>query len=124
MSFELSHGEVSALSGTPLKVISDEREWSRLRQLFRLGELVLVHAGPVPKGISPYKGPLKVEKVLGHYTFHLSDGQRWSARHMKQWYEPPQATYLEPMVIEPEEPQMLRRSPRVNIGIPPIRYRP
>ncbi len=50
-------------------------DWSRLCPLYKLGELVLVHAGPVPKGTSPYKGPLKVEKVLGCYMFMLSDGQ-------------------------------------------------
>ncbi len=27
-------------------------------------------------------------KVLGCYTFCLSDGQRWSTRAMKRWYDP------------------------------------
>ncbi len=99
-------------------------DWSRLRPLYRPGDLILVRTGPVPKGMSPYKGPLKVEKVLGHYTFWLSNGQCWSARRMKHWYEPPPATYLELAVLEPEEPQVLRKSSRVNIGVPPSRYKP
>ncbi len=74
--------------------------------------------------MSPYKGSLKVEKVLGRYTFWLSDGQRWSAFRMKHWYEPPPATYLEPAVLEPEEPQALRKSSHANIGVPPSRYKP
>ncbi len=53
--------------------------WNKLHPLFRPGEQVLVKAGPVPKGTSPYWGPCTVEKVLGRYTFVLSDGQCWSA---------------------------------------------
>ncbi len=53
----------------------DENRWSRLRLLFRPGDMVLVRAGPVPKGRSPYHGPLKVTHVLGRYTFKLSNGQ-------------------------------------------------
>ncbi len=74
--------------------------------------------------MSPYKGPLKVEKVLGHYTFQLSNGQRWSVTHMKRLYKPPPATYLEPAVLEPEEPRVLRKSSCVNIRVPPPRYKP
>ncbi len=64
MSFELSHGEVSALSGTPPKVIPEEKDWSCLRPLIltRQTRASPCCAGPVPKGTSPYKGPLKVEK--------------------------------------------------------------
>ncbi len=49
---------------------------------------MLVKAGPVPKGSSPYRGLYIVTKVLGRYMFHLSDGQRWSACTMKRWYYP------------------------------------
>ncbi len=44
-------------------------------------EQVLVRAGPVP-----YHSPYTVVKVLGRYTFVLSDGQRWSAHTMKRWF--------------------------------------
>ncbi len=61
---------------------------AHLRPLFQVGERMLVKAGPVPKGSSPYRGPYVITKVLGCYTFCLSDGQRWSARVMKRWYDP------------------------------------
>ncbi len=48
---------------------------------------MLVKAGPVPKGSSPYRGLYIITKVLGRYTFCLSDGQRWSAHAMKRWYD-------------------------------------
>ncbi len=60
-----------------------------MRPLFRPGEQVLIKAGLVPKGTSPYRGPYTIVRVLGRYTFILSDGQCWSARHMKRWiYDP------------------------------------
>ncbi len=56
---------------------------AHLRPLFRVGECVLVKAGPVPKSSSPYRGPYIITEVLGCYTFHQSDGQRWSTCAMK-----------------------------------------
>ncbi len=66
----------------PLGVCQQVRDrcWDRLHPLFHLGEVVLVCAGPVPKGKSPYHGPLEVVHVLGWFMFELSDGQRWGAR--------------------------------------------
>ncbi len=100
MSFELPAEATSSLSGTlsgtgmltkggkiprgagavvdPKGVsgpISGEKDWIRLWPQLQPGELVLIHAGPVSKSTSRYKGPLKVDKVLGRYTFQLSDGQ-------------------------------------------------
>ncbi len=124
MSFELPVGAISSLSGTLSTTDPVEKDWSHVRLLFRPGELMLIRTGPIPKGALPCRWPLKVEKVLGHCTFMLSDGQCWSTHCMKQWYELLLTTYLEPVAIEPEEPQMLRRSPRVNIGIFPICYKP
>ncbi len=60
----------------------------RLRPLFCMGERVLVKAGPVLKVSSPYHGPYMVEEILDRYTFRLCDGQHWSARVMKCWWEP------------------------------------
>ncbi len=56
---------------------------AKVRPLFHQGEKVLVHAGQVPKGASPYRGPYTVVHILGQYTFLLSDRQNWSARHLK-----------------------------------------
>ncbi len=129
MSFELpaeamqtgsDTGERSCavLSQPPKTTTMDAKvDCSRLRLLYKPGELVLVRAGPVPKGTSPYKGPLKVEKVLSRYMFMLSDGQCWSACRMKRWYEPP-------LTDVQEEQPILRRSSQSNIGIPPARYPP
>ncbi len=74
---------VSGKSSSAKKV---DLDW--LRPLFRMGEQVLVKASLVPKGSSPYHGPYTVEEILSWYTFRLSDGQRWSARAMKRWWEP------------------------------------
>ncbi len=123
----LDTGERSCtvLHQPPETTIADAMvDWSHLCLLYKPGELVLVHAGPVPKGTSPFKGPLKVEKVLSCYMFMLSDGQHWSAHCMKQWYEPPPTTYMEPATGVQEEPPILHRSFRSNIGIPLARYPP
>ncbi len=74
MSFELPVGAISSPSGTLSTTDSVEKDWSCLRPLFRPGELVLIHAGPVPKGVSPYRGSLKVESV-GPLHIHA---QRWT----------------------------------------------
>ncbi len=48
---------------------------------------------------------MKVTHVLGRYTFELSDGQRWSVRWMKHWYNDPALLMtLEPMDEPPPEP--------------------
>ncbi len=107
MSFELPVGTISTLTRTMSNTDPMQKDWSRLRPLFHPGELVLVHAGPIPKGATPYKGPLKVEEVLGCYIFVISDGQCWSTCCMKQWYEPPPTTCLELVTGEQKEPLIL-----------------
>ncbi len=107
----------------------EDRRWNRLRPLFRPGEMVLVRAGPVPKGRSPYRGPLKVVRVLGRYTFELSDGQKWSARQMKRWIDLSAEVPLEMPGIEQEPPRIAERGPqrkttRGTAGKPPDRYTP
>ncbi len=124
MSFKLPVGAISTRDGTLSNTDPVQKDWSHLRPLFCPGELVLIRAGPIPKGASPYKGPLKMEKVLGCYTFMLSDGQRWSTCHMKRWYEPLPTTYLELVTKIQEEPSILRKSSRLNISIPPAHYKP
>ncbi len=52
---------------TPVELLG--QTWNKLCPLFHPGEQVLVKAGPVPKGMSPYQGPYTVQKVLGWNTF-------------------------------------------------------
>ncbi len=66
-----------------------------MHPLFQPGEQVLVKAGPVPKGTSPYQGPYKVVRALVWYTFVLSDGQCCSARQMKCWIQDPLWTAID-----------------------------
>ncbi len=46
------------------------------------------------KGHSPYTGPFQVVKVLRHYSYLLSDGQKWNLRLLKH-YLPLSATWTE-----------------------------
>ncbi|MCP4542583.1 MAG: hypothetical protein GY832_36135 [Chloroflexi bacterium] len=107
----------------------EDHHWNRLRPLFHPGEMVLVRAGPVPKGRSPYCGLLKVVRVLGRYTFELSDGQKWSTRQMKRWIDLSAEVPLEPPVTEWEPPRIIerelqRKMTRDTAGKPPNRYTP
>ncbi len=60
MSFKLPRGAISVFG-----------------PLFHPGELVLVHTGAVLKGDSPYKGPLKAEKVLGCIVKLIPVQEQW-----------------------------------------------
>ncbi len=88
-----------------------------------------MHAGLVPKGRSPYRGPLKVIRVLGQYTFELSDGQKWSAWQMKRWIDLSADTSLEPPTIVQEQArdagrELMQKMTRDTAGKPPDRYKP
>ncbi len=95
--------------------------WSK----FRRGQKVLVRLPWVPKGTSPWKGPLVVRDVLGSFTFRLSDGQVWSARNMKSAIRDPEIPDQwqdEDAPVPPEQPvDTPRRSRRKNKGVPPQR---
>ncbi len=103
--------ENANVSTTPrLKDTHSTPDLARICPLYHVGDLVLVKGTPVPKGCSRYRGPLRVMEVLGHFTFRLSDGQRWSARSMKRYYEPQtRATDVEselpPPPVLPAPPQ-------------------
>ncbi len=95
-------------------------------RLLRVGERVLVKAGPVPKCSMLYRGPYVITEVLGQYTFCLSDGQRWSAHAMKQWYDPDEddketaKTFVEGMHERgQDEEQRPRRMSHSNASLPP-----
>ncbi len=83
---------------------TDETRWAHLHLLFRPGELILVCAGPVLKGLSPYQGPYEAKEVLRHYTFLLSDGQCWSACRMQRWIEDPT------LMTEVEAPELIPKA--------------
>ncbi len=68
--------ENSNVSMTPYpKDTHSTPDLTRIRPLYRVGDMVLVKGAPVPKGCSCYRGPLCVMEILGHFTFRLSDGQ-------------------------------------------------
>ncbi len=48
---------------------------TRIRPLYRIGDMVLVKGTPVAEGCSCYRGPLRIMEVSGHFMFRLSDGQ-------------------------------------------------
>ncbi len=116
--------------------------------LFPTRSYVLARKPHTPKGQSPYRNPMKVERVLGRYTYILSDGQKWSARRLKRYHDPHQQwmgieveTEVEPPPVVPErQPQeevrprprrvpdpppevrpVPRRSTRQTLGEPPVR---
>ena len=55
---------------------------------FRRGELVRIKLPHVLKGQSPYSEPREVTKVLGYWTYELSDGKVWNARRLKRHVRP------------------------------------
>ncbi|MCP4548399.1 MAG: transposase family protein, partial [bacterium] len=61
---------------------------------FHVGDLVLTRRPQTLKGHSPYAGPFRVVKVVGRYSYILSDGQKWNTRLLKR-YQPPVATWTE-----------------------------
>ncbi len=53
---------------------SHSQNLGKLRPLFHLGEQVLVKAGPVPKGTSPYRGPYTANEALALRSAPPDDG--------------------------------------------------
>ncbi len=97
--------------------------WSR----YQAGDLVLSKSPWSPKGTSPWKGPKKVIKVLGAYSFLLDDKQIWHANQLKKWVRDslaPEQWIEQDSALQPQAaPTPLRRSTRSTRGIPPQRYR-
>ncbi len=67
---------------------------------FILGDLVLTRWPQTLKGRSPFAGPFRVMKVLGWYTYPLSDGQKWNSRLLKR-FVPPATTWSEVLGAPP-----------------------
>ncbi|MCP4545751.1 MAG: transposase family protein, partial [bacterium] len=61
---------------------------------FTVGDLVLTRRPQTLKGRSPFAGPFRVTKVLGRFTYQLSDGQKWNSRLLKR-FVPPATTWSE-----------------------------
>ncbi len=80
-----------------------DRHWDHLCPLFHPGEVVLVRAGLVLKGRSPYCGLLEVIQVLGQFTFELSDSQRWCTRRIMCRVDQPAETMWELLIAEQEQ---------------------
>ncbi len=59
-----------------------------------VGDLVLTQRPQTLKGRTPYAGPFRIVKVLGHYSYLLSDGQKWNLCLLK-WFMPPRTTWME-----------------------------
>ncbi|MCP3663652.1 MAG: hypothetical protein GY696_14375 [Gammaproteobacteria bacterium] len=101
--------------------MDDDPELYRPKKgLFKKGDLVGTKIPHVPKGRPPYSEPKKVEKVLGYYSFLLSDGKVWNARNLKPYRRP---TTAEDGIIEESWGHVpalrLRRSRRPNLGKSP-----
>ncbi|MCP4602701.1 MAG: hypothetical protein GY847_19660 [Proteobacteria bacterium] len=86
-------------------------------------------SGLVALALSTYGRSSVDTDVLSHYTFHLSDGQKWSAHAMKRWYdlnkdnEEVAETVIEGMRDpSPNEERRPRRTSRSNAGLPPERW--
>ncbi len=134
----LADTQLDASPGTPSCPVALQK----LRPLFNKGEQVLAKRPHCPKGQSPYSGPLTVTEVLDRYSFKLSDGQKWSARCLKEYYAPEGQWmgFEDPLVQQgadiPEDRRvvaaprearnaaLLRRSAPANFGMPPDWYNP
>ncbi len=69
---------------------------------FHVGDLVLTRRLQTLKGHSPYAGPFRVIKVLGRYSYQLSDGQKWNTWVLMH-YLPPSTTWMELMGLPAAE---------------------
>ncbi len=54
--------------------------------------MVLTRRPKILKGHSPYAGPFHIVRVIGRYSYFLSDEQKWNTRLLK-CYLPTTATW-------------------------------
>ncbi|GFO12713.1 Pol polyprotein [Plakobranchus ocellatus] len=85
---------------------------------YRVGDRVRARRPQVLKGQSPWSKPLTALKVLGNWTYQLSDSQKWNACKLRRYLEP------EAPLLHHHETAALpfRRSQRQNRVVPPARY--
>ena len=99
---------------------------------YRMGDLVLAKRPHVLKGQSPYSKPLRVEQVLGQWTYRLSDGQVWNARRLRRYFPPVEDDTFDfdhsdnsASGAQNDSRSLLpRRSHRRAKGRPPLRFSP
>ncbi len=65
-----------------------------------MGDLVLTRRPQMPKGQSPFVGPFNMVKVMGRYSYILSDVQKWNT-HLLKCYTPPNTTWMDILVSPP-----------------------
>jgi len=90
-----------------------------IRAKYGVGQMVVTRLPHVPKGLSPYGRPLRVQEVLGYHTFMLSDGQKWNSRRLKPWTR--NQVDIEEIQTPPATIDVRRGS---RIRKPPVRYTP
>ncbi|GFO35699.1 Zf-h2c2 and rve domain containing protein [Plakobranchus ocellatus] len=88
------------------------------RAPYRVGDRVFARRPQVLKGQSPWSNPPIVLKVLGSWTYRLSDGQTWNARKLRRYLEPEAPLLHHHEIAGP----LVRRSQRQNRGVSPARY--
>ena len=64
-----------------------EEAWKDKGARFQPGDRVGTRLPQREKGLPGYQGPKTVERVLGRYTFILSDGKKWGFRKLTAWPE-------------------------------------
>ena len=64
-----------------------EEAWKDKGARFQPGDRVGTRLPQRDKGLPGYQGPKTVERVLGRYTFILSDGKKWGFRKLTAWPE-------------------------------------
>ncbi|GFO47389.1 Zf-h2c2 and rve domain containing protein [Plakobranchus ocellatus] len=101
-----------------LATSASDAQGVHLRGPYRVGDRVLARRPQVLKGQSPWSKPLTVLKVLGNWTYQLSDGQKWNARKLRRYLEPEAPLLHHHETTAPP----VRRSQRQNRGVPPARY--
>ncbi len=92
-----------------------ESEHTLKKGIYKRGDRVLTKLPHVAKGRSPYSEPKTVQKILGYFTFLLSNGYVWHVRKLKPYRteDNEEETVVEEQEAENLAPaQQPRRKPR------------
>lgn len=117
LPFELQRHSKTNLPNSVEDQQSTPSPTSSSRGPYRVGNRVLARRPQVLKGQSPWTRPLTIVKVLGNWTYQLSDGQIWNARKLRR--------FLDENIQwnnTTNKKQLPRRSARHNRGVPPPRF--
>ena len=133
-SASLEEGEEPKIQNhSPNKPVID-KAYTRHRSYFSLGQKVRFKLPHTGKGNSPWSETIyTITKVLGYWTFQLSNGAVWNARKLRPVHDskpnqPHQLDHPEQNVpahrSPPPQPFVPRRSKRPNIGKKPVKFSP